>query len=311
MKKISTHIIVTEKSQNIAELLESISYEENEINIININSGGNIEIFKKYNAVIHSVAAKNISDIRNEFVEKSSCNWQLYFEPGDKLKSGWEYILDSIRIDNCYSFFILQDKFINKSIRLWNKKYKFINPVFEHIDCDTSKVVDVFIESNPEHLDKTSLVGQWLYEKPLSAAPHYYKSCNYLYEKKYQEFINSSEKYLFYEKKKNTSFIMTHYYRTMAFLILKEYAKAIDAIKVCLATKPEMAEFWCMLGNCFVACREYGKAIQFYEIAITEGTKRNIKDDFPIIPSMYKEYPLSKIQDCNEILLKTKKYSLS
>jgi len=294
MKKISTHIIVSDLSQNIEDLLVSISHKENEINIIHSDS-------------------KNISAHKNEIVNKSQIDWHMYFEPNEILVSGLDRILDVINEDNCYNFLIIQNNIIMKSCRLWNKKnnYSFINPVFSHLNCTKTKTIDVMVKSKVVDIDRMDIVLSWINENKLYAPPYYYQSCIYLQQKKYKEFLNSSEKYLFYEKKKNLSFVMTKYYRAYAYLNLDEHLKAIDEIQYCLKYKSDMAEFWCLFGDILSAGRDYQQAIGMYNQAMTLGSSRNIYDDYPIMPLCYNEYPSNNITACNEILKNIKQYSLN
>jgi tetratricopeptide (TPR) repeat protein len=106
------------------------------------------------------------------------------------------------------------------------------------------------------------------------------------------------------------AFVMTNYYCSMVYCYIKKnYQESIRFLMPCLAVKPTMAEFWCLLADIFYATKQYKKASSFYENALILGSKRLNSDDYPMEISKYKEYPQKMIESCEKIKSSTKLYS--
>ena len=88
-----------------------------------------------------------------------------------------------------YHLQILQDKFITKEVRIFNKnnKNKFINPVFEILEQKNSEFIDLVILSDFNNNLQDS-IDKWLKSSPTNSSPYYYKAFNLLNNKKYKEF---------------------------------------------------------------------------------------------------------------------------
>ncbi len=78
---------------------------------------------------------------------------------------------------------------------------------------------------------------------------------------------------------------------------------------VCLAKKPTMAEFWCLLGDVYYDAKDYDKAKEFYENAVILGSRRLKDDGWPMEISKYKEYPQKMIEACKKIKTSSKLYA--
>lgn len=104
------------------------------------------------------------------------------------------------------------------------------------------------------------------------------------------------------------SAIMTNYYCSMVqCYIKKNYQEATRFLIPCLAVRPAMAEFWCLLGDIYYADNQNQKAKCFYENASILGTRRLKNDGWPMEISKYKTYPEKMIEACDKMqeLLKT------
>lgn len=304
MKHISIHILTLNNEKTIVKAIESVLLSDTEIIIGDLGSTDKtLKICKSYNLNIINLDYKRRDDARNFLIKESLTDWQFYLEPYEFIKSGWENIV----LDKTAGCFIQQSNIINKSCRLWNKKHnlKFINPVFEHLDIKNYKVLDCIIASSGNNISE-KIIDDWIKENPILSVPYYYKAMINI--RNYKEFINISDKYLFYEKQKKLALIMIRYHRSYANFKLKEYKKAVDEIQYCLSEKPEMAEFWCMLGDIIYAVQDFKQALTFYEKALL--CKRDIRDNFPVIPEKYKKYPLEKIKMCEKLLKETRTYTV-
>jgi tetratricopeptide (TPR) repeat protein len=62
-----------------------------------------------------------------------------------------------------------------------------------------------------------------------------------------------------------------------------------------------MSEFWCLLGDCYYAIKDYEKSKSFYENALILGNKRLKNDGWPLEISKYKDYPQKMIESCDKI----------
>jgi tetratricopeptide (TPR) repeat protein len=88
----------------------------------------------------------------------------------------------------------------------------------------------------------------------------------------------------------------------MVYCYIKyDYKSALESILPCIAKKPTMAEFWCLLADIYYATKDYEKAKSFYENAIILGGKRLRSDEWPLEVSKYKDYPQKMIDSCEKI----------
>ena len=105
---------------------------------------------------------------------------------------------------------------------------------------------------------------------------------------------------------------MTQYYCSMVnCYIKKQYNTAIKFLLPCVAKKPTMAEFWCLLGDIYYALKDYERAKTFYENAIILGSRRLKNDDWPLEISKYKESPQKMIEGCISIFKNQTIYAAS
>ena len=86
--------------------------------------------------------------------------------------------------------------------------------------------------------------------------------------------------------------------------------KAIFHITGCIAVKPLMAEYWCVLGDIHYRANQYKKALAFYENALILGSKRPGIDEWPVEISKYKDYPKKMIESCQSMLKGSKDYGV-
>ena len=105
------------------------------------------------------------------------------------------------------------------------------------------------------------------------------------------------------------SAVMIRYHLAMVCVYkLGDHNKAIKYLLECIAARPLMAEFWCLLGDAHYKVRKYDKAVAFYENAIVLGGER-LKDHWPIEIPKYEDHPQKMIASCKEILQHSKVFA--
>lgn len=270
---------------------------------------------KKYRATITRLSLNDdLSQVRNHLLKCSESKWNMYIEPWEILLNGHEIILQTLmNHQTAYRLNIIQGDVISKQIRLWHKntELKFKNPVFETLAKEDAKDLAAYIavgQNNNSNLN-LELVDKWRDRCPLATEPIYYTACTHLGGKNWDTFLNWAGLYLHQEKSDAMSIYMIRYYCSMVNCYIKnDYQNAIQNLLPCLAKKPMMAEFWCLLGDIYYAIKDYNRAKTFYENAVHLGSKRLKDDGWPLEISKYKEYPQKMIQGCNDIRQSLKLY---
>lgn len=258
----------------------------------------------------------DFSQIRNNMIDMSNTEWNMYLEPWEMLLNGIDSIKQVIaRTKNLYKMNIIQGDVVTKQIRLWNKKdgIKFKNPVFETLTAANAQKLEACIavgQSNNFEMN-LKLAESWRTRCPLMTDPIYYTACCHLIGKQWNNFLNLADLYLYQERTDVMSVYMTHYYSSMVnCYIKKNHQKAIEHLMPCIVKKPTMAEFWCLLADVYYSLKEYQKAKSFYENAMILGSQRLQDDDWPLEISKYIEYPQKMITACKEIKQSSRLYAM-
>lgn len=308
ISSLTIHIIIKNNEETIEHTLDSISSINAQILIGDLGcKDSTINKCKKHNTSIIKISLNDdLSQVRNHMLKTSDSKWNLYIEPWEILLNGHEIINQRIlNSEMAYKFNIIQEDTISKQIRLWHKNMnlKFKNPVFETLTGkfkEKAQDLAVNIASGSSNFNlNAELLEKWRLNNPLAKEPIYYTAFHHLSNKNWDTFLNFADLYLHQEKSDCMSVYMTYYYHAMVnCYIKKNYNIAIKSIIKCIAKKPTMSEFWCLLADIYYALNEYDKAISFYENAILLGNKRLQSDDWPLEISKYKEYPNKMIQGC-------------
>jgi tetratricopeptide (TPR) repeat protein len=307
-KKLTTYLLTKNNENTIDLALSSILWLNGDIIVGDIGSTDKtLKICKKYNVeVIPIIFQNDYSAAKNKLLNYKKSLWQLYLEPWEQIITGHRAILNIMIETRPVSYYlqILSGQTIAKEIRLWNKNLRFSNPIFESISDKSATLIDSVIIHSKKEFDEAEsekLLEDWKNTNPISNEPYYYQAYQFLRNNKYQEFISLAEQYTTISKK-GPSAVMIRYHLAMINLyVFSNFEKSIKNILECIATRPIMAEFWCLLGDIYYKLKEYKKAISFYENAIILGKKR-LKDEWPIEIPKYDEYPKKMISSCQEIL---------
>jgi glycosyltransferase involved in cell wall biosynthesis len=314
MTPLTIHLLIQNNEETIAQTLESILPLEANIIIGDTGSRDNtVTICKNYGLTPAKVSNHNRSHARNEIVRSSQTDWQFYIEPWEILLSGQERLLELTRVNQPQSYYceLLQGDSITKQVRLWHKGsgLSFVNPIFETIKMDKSEYAEVVIYKEKSDVFNTDKIAKWKSASPLATDPYYFQAFACLGEKKYKEFLNNAEHFLFHDKKQTISATMTRYYiGIVKCFAMNDLEEAIKMACVCIAAHPLMAEFWCLLGDVYFQAKDFENSRAFYENALLLGQRRLRGDRWPMHISKYDEYPNEMIESCRQIISNVSKF---
>lgn len=314
MTKITTIVTVHNHCEFLDDCLDSCKQINGNLFVyITSNDHKPYKIAEKYTGNIKYLPfANDFSKIKNKIIQDTESEWLFFVEANEKIIRGAKDVENLCNDSNIYRINLIQENIITKPIRLWNKSknLQFQNPVYESIKSE-GLCTNIFLQNNlVDNFDlNKELLNLWQQKTPFAIEPLYYKSCLYLTKFQWDDFINTANEYLFKENKKQASYVMTKYYLGFVFChIKKDYQKAIKCVIECLSLKPIMAEFWCLLGDIYYALDNFYKAYSFYENAKLLGSRRLKNDEWPFHIDKYKTYPESMMNNCQDILKKTKQY---
>lgn len=302
---LTVHMLTKNNESTVERSLDSLKQLNCKVLIGDMGSSDEtIEICKRWGATIYRLNGQNRSDARNWLISQEQNGPQMLVEPWDALISGHDY-LEDVK-PGAYYVTLCHNKNITKEIRVWNGNYRFVNPVYEKLDAETDKELNVvFYSKNGLPNDEViPLLKEWMEDDPLSSSPYYYQSCILLSQGKWDEYLRMAEHYLFLEKTDAMSAIMTRYYYAYVQLVHKRSVRpALQNLNLCLCANPLMAEFWCLTGDVYYhLLHKFKEAIEFYENAQILGSRRLRSDKWPIDITKYNEYPKKMIESCQKIM---------
>lgn len=315
--KLSIQLVVKNNAKTLEATLESLLPLNGRIVVADLGCrDDSIRICSKYGAEVTRLSLNDdCSDVRNRLARECKEDWSLVMEPWETIMRGHTAILETVKgpPKSC-RFSVLQGDIITKQVRLWHKSrnLRFINPVYETVIDDSAQDSPVYLHSvgGGDQELTMSLVKKWRERSPLAVEPIYYEACTLLVQKKWKEFLNVASHYIHLEKKQKMSLTMCRYYCAMVLCyVTKDYQQALNVLLPCLADKPTMSEFWCLLGDIYYAAKQYEKAITFYENGTVLGSRRLKSDDWPFDITKYKDYPADMIAACRKMLEVSKRYT--
>ncbi len=308
---ITTHLLIKDNESSVTKTLDSIKPLGGELFVADLGcTDSTVEICRQYGAkVVSAQATKDFSNLRNRMVERSQYDWQLTIHPWETLED-CDMVIDVIsNVENAYGLTVVQGDLSTQETRLWHKNLgiQFVNPYYESLDIPNNKVESmsckIYSDGSLEY--QPDIINLWCKSNPVDSSPIYYKACMHLARQEWDAFMGSANKYLFVERGSRMASVMTKYYMAIVLChIKKDATEAVRHILGCIAVRPLMAEFWCLLGDIhYFLIKDYIKAIRFYRNAMTLGESRLHTDSWPTEKSKYKEYPLKMIDSC-EVLEK-------
>ena len=310
---ITTQIITKNNQATIKKTLESLLPLGGKIIIADIGSADEtVNVCRKYKADVFKFKfANDFSKTRNALTNKSETEWNFYLHPWEILVSGHEEIL-AARNAPSYHLKVIENKIIKKETRLWKNSsgLRFENPVYETIYGEFAELNGVIYvgKSKQDYELKAKIIEEWKSASPSSTKPYYYQAFNLLAQNKYKEFISAAGYYLFNQKKGRAAVMMNYYCAMVNLYEFKNVEKAIKHILFCIAERPMMSEFWCLLGDAYYRIKKYKKAKDFYNNALIIGNRRLV-DNWPMDVNKYIDYPSQMIESCSDILKNSNYYT--
>lgn len=297
-------ILVRDDEKTIGKALESVAPLNSRVVVGNIGSrDGTIKICESFGAeVVDLNLDDDYSRARNS-IAKDGMNMLL--DPWEVLVRGHELIKD---LSENTSVYVVRNGMVSKEIRIW-KNAQFVNPVYETIvDKNAQCRPEIAIVSGLEpdlRLERARIVDSWMKKRPTSPEPYYYTAMSRLAERRYSDFFAFANQYLAMEKEAASSAIMLYYHMAQIELHTGDVNAAVRGIFRCISIHPEMAEFWCLLGDVMYKIRRYDAASQMYKNALVAGKRRRIDDPYPVDVAKYGEYPDKMIKNIDKITQET------
>ena len=302
---ITIQILTKNNEKTIKKTLQSIESIDCEKVIIDRGSTDKtLDICSEFNVTIKKDNDLNFSNIRNKFSKEIN----FYINPWEVLVEGHEEIT---KIKESSKIYVFQENVISKELRIWTNE-KFTNPIYETISNKKAQLLTNIIinaKNTPENKEENlKILAKWKKEKPFNSDVYYYLAFNSLSSKNYKEFFKYSEEYYLREKEVSSSYIMMKYYCSQINFYLGNTNKAVQEVLFCISFRPEMSEFWCLLGDIYYKLNQHKKSKEFYKNALIVGKKRKKDDDFPIEIKKYKDHPNKMIENINNIIKNTNLY---
>jgi glycosyltransferase involved in cell wall biosynthesis len=318
MNPLTIHLIIKNSEKHITKAIESLQPLDAEIIAADVGcKDRSYAICRRLGVqVIRLSFQDDWSSIRNQLVAAGKYDWQFYLDPNEALASGHQDILRAIAKEPAvYNVQCLQGTILSKEARLWHRSLgcQFVNPVYEYLEAKNarSSAVTILRHGEDESAENLRLIAKWKERHPLAKEPYYYQACAQLVNKEWDKFVQTANYYLFNEKKAEMPLTMTRYYLAMIQCYkTKDIPEALRNVLTCLAKRPLMAEFWCLLGDIYYQQKKYEEAKDFYENAPILGSRRLKNDDWPMDVSKYRDYPLEMMSACQKIIRGSKYYGV-
>lgn len=250
-------------------------------------------------------ASSDVSDARNRVIDREG--WNLFLEPWEVLVSGQDHIFHTVKDGGSHlRFNIIHGDSIQREVRLW-RAADFSGRVFERVNLDGGNVVGVIAADEPTtRLRDKKIVDHWCETSPSNPDAFYFRASLALGNRKFDDFLRDATYYRFLTKgnQPNKHTVLLWYYEgCVECYRSKRPEVALQRCIACLAVKPTMAEFWCLLGDIhYHLLHDFKKAADFYENAIVLGSRRLSDDDWPMEISKYRDYPMKMAESCRSIL---------
>lgn len=301
---ITIQILVRNDERTIGKALESVGPLDARVVVGDIGSrDGTIKICESFGAeIVNLTPDDDYSRARNSLA-KDGMN--MFLDPWEILARGHEFIKE---LCGNTSVYVVRNGMVSKEIRVW-KDAQFVNPVYETIvDKNAHCRPEIAIISGLEpdlRLERARIVDSWMKKRPTSPEPYYYTAMSRLAERKYSDFFAFANQYLAMEKEAASSTIMLYYHMAQIELHTGDISAAARGISRCISIHPEMAEFWCLLGDIMYKIRRYEDASQMYKNALVVGKRRRVDDPYPVDVAKYGDYPNKMIENIRKIINET------
>lgn len=300
LKLSATILLVEDDYINLKRTIDSI---QNEVDNIFVLSPKNIQHHDlKFELILNNNFNGDFANYRNLIKNNLPNHILFHLNCGETLET--KDLKDYLEEKN-YRINILYDQFVLKEVRITQKKdFKFSNKVYEYIDCNN--YIDSIIKVNASQTTKINLdnyLNEWSKKEPLNYQVDYYKTLNNLYSNNYKQFIIDAEKLIFKNSLKEENELLLRYYLVNIFVFkIKNDQKAIENILTLLAKRPDMPEFWCLIGDYWYMKNNFKNAKCFYKYAILSSKHKNYDADIFTITEKHNTYPNKMILNCDKII---------
>jgi len=293
---LAVHLLTRDNEETVGDCLASLAELDCRIMVGDMGSSDNTKmVCKSLGAEVVDVDPDgDMSALRNSMCVDGP---NMYIEPWERLVRGSE-IIGSLK--GGHHFYVVQEGMVSKQVRYWEEG-RFENPVFESVvgakAVVTPQVVIVGGKQPDFRLRNTRVCREWAERRPTSPDPHYYLACSLLAQGKKEEFVASAKKFLTISGP-GESLIMMNYYLSRVELSLGDPDSSFRRAVGCIAAKPSMAEFWCLLGDVLFKKGEYERARHMYLNARAAGKRRRGDDSLPVDIAKYESYPVAMEEKC-------------
>jgi tetratricopeptide (TPR) repeat protein len=298
---ITIQILVRNDENTIRAALESLGSLDARIVVGDLGSrDGTLSICRSFGAdVVKPRWDNDYSKIRNEL---ASDGLNMYLDPWEVLAKGHELIAG---IEANSAVYVVRNGMVSKEIRLWAGS-SFVNPVYETIvDKDAQCFPGIAVIGGPGpdlREERSRIVADWMQRNPTSPEPYYYTAISRLENRKYEDFCAFARQYLAMEKNAGATAVMLYYHIAQIELHTGDLGSAVNQLLRCLSLHPDMAEFWCLLGDMLYKVQKYENAAAMYENAMILGKRRRGDDPYPVDVAKYGVYPSKMIQNIKNLL---------
>jgi hypothetical protein len=240
--------------------------------------------------------SKNRSKELNLFLKEIPDGSFLFLRDGETILK----INNSLNIDKQGVGIVYKD-FIRKELRICNKDQLFFdNWHSEMIPGDFQTNPNIIIKAPTDVLFSPS--EDWISYEPTSRSALFYQALNCYYNKEYDKFLSMADHLLFTHKipLENELWILMF----MSYLYFFKYNMPNDGVRsisLALAKKPEMAEFWCIIGDFYFKNKLYEMSKTCFKYALASAKIRDTTDPYFIFPKKYKDHPENMIATMESI----------
>ena len=284
-------LISSRIEKNTISTIESFNETFDEIYIV-----GNKKFYHEKITKYFELRNENRSGDLNIVKHKLPDGDYFFFRDGEKLITS-NFEKDTIK----GGVGIAYKDFIRKELRICKREdLRFDNWHSEMLLGDFSVNPTCFI-SAPATVELQN-EQSWMTEEPTNRSAQFYQVINLYYTKQYDKFISSADHLLFTHKipLENELWLLLY----MSYLYFFKYNlpnEGVRAISLALCKKPEMAEFWCIIGDYYYKNNMIEMSIKCYNYALQAGKLRDPSDVYFMFPKKYKEHPESVLKEISLI----------
>lgn len=300
---ITAQILTLNNEQTLSDCLLSITNICDRVIVTDMGSNDRtVDIARDYGADIKQYSGKR--DRARTLMAEHGSEINLMIEPWECLMQGDRNTIESVQNKAYISVF--SESVLTKDVRVWRGTAAFQNRIFETLAGNTQEQcnISVYSKGRSDYQHLLAELQDWKLKEPHKATPYYFEACIQLAVGNIDQFMKASEQYMFLDSGLSMTNIMNRYYYSVCQLLHKKKARpALQNLAICLATRPLMAEFWCLTADVhYHLLNNYREAKELYQNAIDLGNRRLKTDIWPMEIVKYRSYPMKMIESCDKLL---------